>query len=128
MPGIDYGDTLMGPVKEGMMQLVHVEGTVAGGAGVITADASACSPGATITGGAGGLATVSFPTGNKNVYLCGPPTVQLADSVGAIGTVRTESALTGTITLEFWVSNTAGTAAILADGSRVHFTFFVGSD
>lgn len=121
----DYGDNLYGPIKFGGMQLVTIQATVAGGAGALTIDAANSSPGTTITGGAGGLATIGFPTGQTvqpvNIL------VQLADSVGAIGTFRTLVASTGVGTLEFWPSNTAGTATALADNSRVYISLFVGS-
>jgi hypothetical protein len=123
MPGIDYGDNLYGPIKFGNMQLVTIQATT-DGAGAVTIDAANSSPGTTITGGAAGLATIGFPTG-QNVHPLNI-LVQKADSVGEIGTFRTLVAGTGVGTLEFWPSNTAGTATAVLN-ARIYISFLVGS-
>lgn len=119
----DYADNLYGPVKFGALMWIHIEGTVAGGSGAITTDATNSTPGATITGGGSGQATIAFPKGSF-AFPVGNVAVLLAESAGAEGHFEALSAANGTGTIEFSV--TPGTAANLADNSRVFVNLLVG--
>jgi len=123
----DYALNIYAPIKYGKLSLVHIEATVSGGSGALTIDAAKSSPGTGITGGASGQATISFPKG-KFVTPLGDPSVLLAESAGAKGSFEALDA-NGTGTVEFApAGGTAGTAAALADNSRVFITLLVGRD
>jgi hypothetical protein len=113
-----------GPKKFGDLSLVTIQATVAGGSGAATRDADNSSPGTTIARTAAGQYDITFPAGQTFHPLFAG--TLLAEQLGSAGFLEAASATAGTATYEF--GTTPGTAAEVADNTRIYITFLVGKN
>jgi hypothetical protein len=124
MAQADYARNCYGPMKVGDLSLIYIQGTVAGGSGAVTRDAAASSPETTITRASAGQYTITFPAGEVLIPLTAETV--LAEQAGSRGYWEAFSATAGTGSLEFAV--TPGTAAEVADATRICIAFWVGKN
>lgn len=120
----DYTRNFYGPVKLGNLALVHIQATVAGGSGAATRDADVSSPETTISRTAAGQYDIAFPGGQFFIPLTA--CTVLAEQAGSQGYWEAFDADAGTATIEF--ATTPGTAAELADDTRIVISGFVGKN
>lgn len=119
----DYARNLFGPQVFGDLSLVVIQATIAGGSGAPTRDAAASSPGTTISRDSAGQYSVTYPGGTIFVPL-NSGTV-LAEQAGSDGYLEAFNAAAGTASYEFAV--TPGTAAEVADNTRICIAFLIGA-
>ena len=117
-----YARTFYGPRMLGDLNLVVIQGTVAGGSGAITRDTDISSPGTTITRDSAGQYSITFSPGQFFVPLTAETV--LAEQAGSAGYCEAFSATAGTASYEF--GTTPGTAAEVADNTRICIAFLVG--
>lgn len=120
----DYTRNMYGAVKFGNLALVVIQGTVAGGSGAITRDASASSPETTISRASAGQYTITFPQGEVFVPIAAETV--LAEQTGSKGYWEAFDADAGTGSIEFGTA--PGTAAEVADNTRICLAFWVGKN
>jgi len=111
-----YASKMLGDVN-----LVVIQGTIAGSSGAITRDAAISSPGTTITRDSAGQYSVTFPQGQLFIPLTAETV--LAEQAGSAGYLEAFSATAGTASYEF--ATTPGTAAEVADLTRICIAFLV---
>lgn len=113
----EYGESLQIPTKHGRAQLVYAEAVIAGGvAAPSAANVANSAPGCSISGGASGAFTFSYPNCHLFIPL-GEPVVEQSTDAGSHGQWDVITASTGLNTFE--TSITPGTGAAPADGSIV---------
>ncbi len=112
-----YGSKTLGDLN-----LVVIQGTIAGSSGAITRDTAISSPNTTITRDSAGQYSVTFSPGQFFIPL--EACTVLAEQLGSAGFCEAFSATAGTASYEF--ATTAGTAAEVADLTRICIAFYVG--
>ena len=117
-----YARTLFGQRSLGDLSLVVIQATIAGGSGAPTRDTDISSPGTTITRDSAGQYSITFPPGQFFIPLTAETV--LAEQAGSAGYLEAFSATSGTASYEFGV--TPGTAAEVADNTRLCIAFLVG--
>lgn len=122
MANVDYARNLYAQQNLGDLSLVVIQATVAGGSGAATRDTAISSPETTISRTAAGQYDITFPKGQYFVPLSA--CTVLAETTGSGGYLEAFSATAGTATYEF--GTTPGTAAEVADNTRICIAFLVG--
>lgn len=124
----DYKPQLDTPKRQGRLALVYIQAAI-GAAGAVTIDTEASSPNTTITIGATGHYSFTFPK-SQFAHWLGQPVVQLAEATGVGASVHAETLVaasggTGTGSIEC-TTETADTPAFPASGSRIFISLLVG--
>lgn len=109
-------------LKKRHLHLVLIQATIAGGAGAATVDTVASDPNTTCVRNSAGQYTITFPKGL--VFHPLEANTVLAEQLGSQGYWESFSATGGTATIEF--GTTPGTAAEVADNTRLCFAFLLG--
>jgi hypothetical protein len=119
----DYKNGLLfTALKKRHLHVILIQATIAGGSGAPTVDTAASDPNTTVARNSAGQYTITFPKGQ--VFHPLDACTVLAEQAGSQGYWESFSATGGTATIEF--GTTPGTAAELADNTRICFAFLLG--
>jgi len=122
----NYKPQLDTPVRQGRISLVYLQATIAGGSGAPTVDTANSSPRVTLARNSAGQYTMTFPKCTFAHFVGGA--VMLAESLGSNVYPESLTAASGGVgTLTFECGTTPGTAAEVADNSRIFVTLVIGN-